>query len=80
MPDAHLCFAAAASKILAQPGTLTGSIGVAASSWDLTDALETWGLDVETVAVGTHAEADHSNWLSRPNEQQARHAEEDMDR
>ena len=50
-----LCLAAAAHKIVAQPGTLTGSIGVLCGHPYLTPALRKLGVNVESVMVGKHA-------------------------
>ena len=47
--------AAAADRIVAQPGTLTGSIGVADGKLDLTLALKQLGVNVEAMSVGKHA-------------------------
>ena len=47
--------AAAADRIVAQPGTLTGGIGVADGKLDLTPALKQLGVNVEAVSVGKHA-------------------------
>lgn len=72
--------AAGADNILAEPGTLTGSIGVASKTWDLTDGLKSIGVDVERVGVGANAASDDSNLLSRPTEKQEQQSKEHMDR
>lgn len=50
-----LCLAAAANKIVAQPGTLTGSIGVLCGHPYLTAAFKKFGVNVESVTLGKHA-------------------------
>ena len=47
--------AAAADKVVAQPGTLTGSIGVADGKLNFAPALKQLGVNVEAVSVGKHA-------------------------
>ncbi len=48
----------AADKIIAQPGTITGSIGVAyASLKKIGQELKDRGVDVDTVSVGKNAAA-----------------------
>ena len=47
-----VCVAAPANKIVAQPGTVTGSIGVVFGKWDLKKALGAFGINVETISVG----------------------------
>ena len=47
----------AADRIIAQPGTITGSIGVACRSLKIGRGLKDWGIDVETVSVGRNAAA-----------------------
>lgn len=49
--------AAGANKIVAQPGTITGSIGVAFGKFDVSQALRDQGISVDTVAVGKNATA-----------------------
>ena len=49
--------AAGANKIVAQPGTITGSIGVAFAKFDVSQALQDQGISVDTVAVGKNATA-----------------------
>ena len=48
---------AGANKIVAQPGTITGSIGVAFGKFDVSQALQDQGISVDTVAVGRNATA-----------------------
>jgi protease-4 len=48
--------AAPAHVIVAQPGTLTGSIGVVTGKFVVDGTLDTLGLDVEAVARGEHAQ------------------------
>ena len=50
-------FAAGAHKIFAQPGSLTGSIGVAGGKVNMAGPLKRLGVDVETLAVGENAAA-----------------------
>lgn len=47
----------AADRIIAQPGTITGSIGVAHGRLKLGRGLKDWGIDVDTVSVGKNAAA-----------------------
>lgn len=49
--------ACAANKIVAQPGTITGSIGVIAGKLVFDDALREYGVAVETVQTGKNAAA-----------------------
>jgi len=51
------CDAASADKIVAQPGTITGSIGVAFGKFNASQALKDQGINVDTVAVGRNATA-----------------------
>ena len=51
------CDAASADKIVAQPGTITGSIGVAFGKFNASQALKDRGINVDTVAVGRNATA-----------------------
>ena len=51
------CDAASADKIVAQPGTITGSIGVAFGKFNASQALKDQGVNVDTVAVGKNATA-----------------------
>ncbi len=51
------CDAASADKIVAQPGTITGSIGVAFGKFNAAQALKDQGINVDTVAVGRNATA-----------------------
>ncbi|KAL0017848.1 hypothetical protein WJX77_000567 [Trebouxia sp. C0004] len=48
---------ASADKIVAQPGTITGSIGVAFGKFNASQALKHQGINVDTVAVGRNATA-----------------------
>ena len=50
------CAAAPANKIVAQPGTVTGSIGVAFGKWNVTQALKDHGVSFETISVGDHTD------------------------
>lgn len=43
--------------MIAQPGTITGSIGVACGSLKIGRGLKDWGIDVDTVSVGRNAAA-----------------------
>lgn len=52
-----VCAAACANKIVAQPGTITGSIGVVFGKLDVSQALRDQGINVGTVAVGKNATA-----------------------
>lgn len=52
-----VCAAASANKIVAQPGTITGSIGVAFGKVDVSQALQDQGISVDTIAVGKNATA-----------------------
>lgn len=52
-----MCAAAGANKIVAQPGTITGSIGVVFGKLDVSQALREQGINVGTVAVGKNATA-----------------------
>ena len=52
-----MLFAASANKIVAQPGTITGSIGVAFGKFNAAQALKDQGVDVDTVAIGKNATA-----------------------
>lgn len=55
-----VCVAAApASKILAQPGTITGSIGVIFARFKAKEALEEYGITSDTIKLG-----DNANWAS----------------
>lgn len=56
--------AVSADKIVAQPGTLTGSIGVVRKGLNLAPALKKAGVDVDSVTVGKHALI-HSSFKSR---------------
>lgn len=51
--------AAPANKILAQPGTITGSIGVIFARFKAKEALEEFGVTGDTVKLG-----DNANWAS----------------
>ena len=48
--------AAPADVVVAQPGTLTGSIGVVGGKFTIGGALERWGVNVETITAGAMAE------------------------
>ena len=48
--------AAPADVVVAQPGTLTGSIGVVGGKFTIGGALERWGVNVETITSGAMAE------------------------
>lgn len=48
---------ASADKIVAQPGTITGSIGVAFGKFNASQALKDQGINVDTIAVGKNATA-----------------------
>ena len=52
-----VCAAASANKIVAQPGTITGSIGVAFGKVNVSQALRDQGVSVDTIAVGKNATA-----------------------
>lgn len=47
--------AAAADMIVAQPGTLTGSIGVVDGKLNFAPALKQLGVNVDAISVGKHA-------------------------
>ena len=47
----------AADRIIAQPGTITGSIGVAQGRIKIGRGLKDWGIDVDSVSVGKNAAA-----------------------
>ena len=47
----------AADRIIAQPGTITGSIGIASGGLKIGRGLKDWGIDVDTVSVGRNAAA-----------------------
>lgn len=70
--------AAAADRIVAQPGTLTGSIGVADIKPNLTPALKQVGINVEAVSVGKHARME--SYFTGVTKQEHRWAESTMDR
>lgn len=53
----HIGGTASADKIVAQPGTITGSIGVAFGKFNASQALQDQGINVDTVAVGKNATA-----------------------
>lgn len=53
--DCQLYAAAPATKIVAQPGTLTGSIGVANGKLDVSKAFRNQGINVDSVKVGRNA-------------------------
>ena len=62
----------AADRIIEQPGTITGSIGVASGSLKIGRGLKDWGIDVDTVSVGRNAAAadkytDHLTSAQRQN-------------
>ena len=42
---------------MAQPGTITGSIGVAFGKFDVSRALHEQGIDVDTISIGKNATA-----------------------
>ena len=48
----------AADRIIAQPGTITGSIGVAQGRIKIGRGLKDWGIDVDSVSVGRNAAAE----------------------
>lgn len=54
------CAAAGANKIVAQPGTITGSIGVAFGKFNVSQALRDQGISVDTIAVGKNATSSSS--------------------
>lgn len=54
----NVCGAVApASKIVAQPGTLTGSIGVAFGKFNVSQAFKDQGVNFESISVGQNADA-----------------------
>jgi protease-4 len=60
VPAAAVAAAAApATKILAQPGTITGSIGVLAARIQIKEALGEYGVTSDTVQLG-----DNASWAS----------------
>ncbi len=70
--------AAAADRIVAQPGTITGSIGLIDGKLNLAPALKQLGIDVETVSVGKNALVD--SWYTGVTRKQQRWADSMMDR
>ena len=70
--------AAGANKIVAQPGTITGSIGVAFAKFDVSQALQDQGISVDTVAVGKNATA--SSLFHDLTKEQQRHVNTMIDR
>jgi protease-4 len=70
--------AAAADRIVAQPGTITGSIGVIDGKLNLAPALKQFGIDVETVSVGKNALME--SWYTGVTRQQQRWADSILDR
>ncbi len=54
--------------IVAQPGTLTGSIGVYTGKFVLTDSLAKLGANIESTSQGTHAEMDSPDRRFTPSE------------
>ena len=69
--------AAAADRIVAQPGTITGSIGVIDGKLNWAPALKQLGIDVETVSVGKNALVD--SWYTGITRKQRRWADSTMD-
>jgi ClpP class serine protease len=57
MPLLHHCLLAAApaNKILAQPGTITGSIGVIFAKLNVQDALKEFGITGDSIHLGANA-------------------------
>lgn len=70
--------AAGANKIVAQPGTITGSIGVAFGKFDVSQALQDQGISVDTVAVGKNATA--SSLFHKFTKEQQRQVNNTIDR
>ncbi len=70
--------AVAGERILAQPGTLTGSIGVFAGKFNVLGLLQKLGLNVETLARGRHAEmlSPYRDFTPEETEIFSRHLEE----
>ena len=53
---AVLYFAAPATKIVAQPGTITGSIGVAFGKTNTSQAFKDQGINMDSIWVGQNAD------------------------
>ncbi len=50
-----LCFAAAADRVYAQPGTITGGIGSTLKEQSLLHSAKKLGVDVEVISAGKNA-------------------------
>ena len=70
--------AAAADRIVAQPGTITGSIGVIDGKLNLAPALRQLGIDVESVSEGKNALVD--SWYNGFTRKQKRWSDSMLDR
>ena len=70
--------AAPATKIVAQPGTLTGSIGVAAFKPDISKPVQKQGINVDCVKVGRNANA--ASLFSQYNKRQEAQVNDVIDR
>jgi protease-4 len=70
--------AAAADGVVAQPGTITGSIGVIDGKLNLAPALKQLGIDVGTVSVGKNALME--SWYTDVTRKQQRWADSMLDR
>ena len=51
-----LYFAAPATKIVAQPGTITGSIGVAFGKTNTSQAFKDQGINMDSIGAGRNAD------------------------
>ena len=56
MPIQTCGFAAATTKVVAQPGTVTGRIGVAYGKWNRSGWYRRRGVNLETVSVGRNVD------------------------
>lgn len=56
VPVLPAAFAAPCNKILAQPGTITGSIGVIFMKLNVKDTLEEYGVTGDSVSLGENAD------------------------
>ena len=63
---------------MAQPGSLTGSVGVGGGKINMAESLKKWGIDVETLAVGDNAAA--TSMYTSMTKQQRLKEQKDMER
>jgi len=68
----------AADRIIAQPGTFTGSIGIAQGRLKVGQGLKDWGIDVDSVSVGRNAAAadDYTDLTPEQRQNIDRHVEQ----